>query len=491
MLGDFLFNCKRFDEAWTCYKEIYESDKYDLNALFQLVAVGLHRADWQSLPVRLEDLREKSEGFSVDMKGEPLISLSFPGISSQEHRRIACNKAESVLRAVAPYMTSGSKLQEGLSPGKRLKIGYISGDFRIHAVGQLITELIERHDHEQFEFVGYATTHGDGSDTRTRIELAFDRFVNIGDLAAVNSVSKIRQDELDILVDLSGWTTYHSQEALAIRCAPIQVAWLGYPGTLGRPELADYIVGDPIVTPISDAASYAERIAQLPNCYLPYDTTRQPGAPTTREAHGLPADAFVFCSFNAVYKYNPILFDVWCDILRQASDSVLWLSSASDSVEARLCKEVEARGVASDRLIFAPRVSSFSDHLARARLADLALDPFPYNSHSTGMDMLWAGVPLLALQGESFAGRVGASMLTTMKLKELVADGPIRYREVALCLYRDRAALAATKEKVLSSRTTSSLFDMSRFARDLENLYQRMWLNFCTDRREPLPAVAI
>lgn len=488
MLGDFLFNCKRFDEAWTCYREVYAADKADTNALFQLVAVGLHRADWGSLLGQLGELREKSDGFSVDMHGEPLICLSFPGMNPQEHRRIACNKAESVLRAVASYRTSVTRLPERPSSDRKLKIGYISGDFRLHAVGQIVVELIERHDHEHFELIGYATTHGDGSETRSRLEKAFDHFADIGDLVPVNAASKIRQDELDILVDLSGWTMYHSQEALAIRCAPVQVAWLGYPGTLGRSELADYIVGDPTVTPLSDTASYAEQIAQLPNCYLPYDTTRQAGAPTTREAHGLPADAFVYCSFNAVQKYNPPLFDLWCDILRQTPNSVLWLSTPSAATAATLRNEMEARGVAADRLIFAVRVPSFADHLARARLADLALDPFPYNSHSTGMDMLWAGVPLLALLGESFAGRVGASMLKAAELGELIADGPIRYREIALSLYRDRAALAAIKERVIRSRTTGSLFNMDLFARSLERLYQRIWRNHCAGRHEPLPA---
>lgn len=488
MLGDFLFNSRRFDEAWTCYREIYAADKADLNALFQLVAVGLHRADWEGLLDNIEELREKSRGFSADMMGEPLICLAFPRLEPQEHGRVACNKANSILRAIAPYLTPVSKSPQACSSARRLKVGYISGDFRVHAVGQLIAELIERHDHVHFEFTGYATTRSDGSEIRSRLEAAFDRFVNLGDMVAVKAASIIRQDELDILVDLSGWTTYHSQEALAMRCAPVQATWLGYAGSLGRPELADYVIGDPVVTPLSDAAHYAERIAQLPGCYLPYDTTRLTGPPTTREAHGLPADAFVFCSFNAVHKYNPALFDLWCDILRQAPGSVLWLSNAGDGIVAALRREVAARGIAAERLVFADRVPGFADHLARVRLADLALDPFPYNSHSTGMDMMWAGVPLLALRGESFAGRVGASMLVAAELDELIADNPGNYLETAVSLYRDRAALAAIKEKMMRSRASSRLFDMQAFARGLEDIYRRMWANHCAGRHEPILA---
>lgn len=489
MLGDFLFNSKRFDEAWTCYKEIYGADQDDLNALFQLVAVALHRADWTNLLENVADLRMKSDGFLRNMLAEPLISLSFPTLNAQEHRRIACNKAESVLRAVAPYRSSTARSRGAGGTDRKLRVGYISGDFRVHAVGLLIVELIELHDHERFEFFGYATTRGDGSDTRARLERAFDHFVDIADMAAVRAATMIRRDELDVLVDLSGWTTYHSQEALAVRCAPVQATWLGFAGTLGRPELADYLIGDPVVSPLSDAPCYAERIAQLPGCYLPYDTTRSPGAPTTREDHGLPPDAFVFCSFNAVQKYNPAVFDLWCGILRQAPGSVLWLSWPGDAIAAALRNEAQARGVAPERLIFATRVDSFADHLARTGLADLALDPFPYNSHSTGMDMLWAGVPLLALRGESFAARVGASMLTVSGLDGLVADGHDAYREIALSFHRDRASLAAVRERLRKSNSTGRLFDMKLFARNLESLYQRMWSNHCAGRHEPIPAL--
>lgn len=488
MLGDFLCNLKRFDEAWTCYSEIYAADDGDLNALFQLAAVGLFTANWDGLIDRLKILREKSDGFAMDIQAEPLTSLAFPGMSPEEHRRVACRRGESILRGISPYLAYRTSLPDNRSSTGRLKIGYISGDLRLHAVGQVITELIERHDHQHFEFVGYSTTHADGSETRSRLEAAFDRFVDVGEMVAINVASIIRRDNLNILVDLSGWTTYHREEVMALRCAPVQAVWLGYPGTLGRAELADYIIGDPIVTPLSDAASYAEHIAQLPNCYLPYDTTRQAGSPTTREAHGLPDEAFVYCSFNAVHKYNPPLFDLWCDILRQTPGSVLWLNRPSDIIAGRLCKEAEARGVAAERLIFASRVDGFADHLARIQLADLALDPFPYNSHSTGMDMLWAGVPLLTMKGDSFAGRVGASMLRAAGLDELVADGPVSYRDIALSFYSNRAALAAIREKVMKSKGASLLFDMDLFARSLEDLYQRMWRNHCAGRHEPIPA---
>jgi protein O-GlcNAc transferase len=488
LLGDCLFNCRRLEEARACYTELYAANNEDLKALSQLVVVGLYSADWTGLPDFLHELREKSMGFTLNFEGSPLYSLSFPGLSSLDHRRIAAHMAEATMAVASIRRSEEVKYPELQSRPKRLKVGYLSGDFRYHAVGRVLVELIEHHDQERFEFIAYSTSPREESETRLRLEAAFDRLVDISDLIAVKAASAIRDEEIDILVDLSGWTTFNRADVLAIRCAPVQALWLGYPGTLGLAGLADYIIGDQVVTPISDAESYAERIAQLPGCYLPYDTTARSGIPATRAAHGLPADAFVYCSFNGVHKYNPQVFDVWCGILRESPGSVLWLSNTGDVSAVRLRGELAVRGVAPERLIFAAHQPDFPDHLARVQLADLALDPFPYNSHTTGLDMLWAGVPLLAMRGQTFAGRVGASMLTVAGLQELVAEDLQHYREIALTLYNNRDLLASIRKKVAIVKETNQLFDMKKFVRSLEHLLDRMWQNQCAGLHLPLPA---
>jgi predicted O-linked N-acetylglucosamine transferase (SPINDLY family) len=328
----------------------------------------------------------------------------------------------------------------------------------------------------------------DGSDSRKRLAAAFDELADVGSLTVRNLTERIRRDRIDILVDLSGWTQHARPESLALRCAPVQVNWLGYPGTMGHKTVADYILGDPVVTPAGDADYYTETIAQLPFCYLPADTTWRPENSASRLAEGLPESGFVFCSLNGSQKYNPPLFDLWCGLLRETPGSVLWLSDPGATGADALRQEAIRRDVQAERLVFAKRVDSKGDHLTRIALADLGLDPFPYNSHSTGIDTLWAGVPLLALRGQTFAGRVGASMLLAAGLDSLVAETPEQYREIALDLYRDRQRLDALRKHLDQAKQSAPLFDMARFTRSLEDVYARMWENHRTGNREPILA---
>jgi predicted O-linked N-acetylglucosamine transferase (SPINDLY family) len=289
-------------------------------------------------------------------------------------------------------------------------------------------------------------------------------------------------------VDLHGWTSLGRPEVLALRPAPVIANWLGYAGTLGHPRLADYIIGDPVVTPIGEADDYTEKIAQLPRCYLPYDTKRPVGSPPDRVSAGLPEQGFVFCCFNNVYKINPEVFDLWCRILAACPGSVLWLSGRRESAKSNLRREAELRGIAPERIVFAPSVEGHAEHLARISLADLALDPFPYNSHSTGLDTLWAGVPMVALRGDTFAGRVGASMLEAADLSRLVAASAEEYFLIATRLFEQPAELQAYRRILANGRERRDLavFDMAGFTRDLESLYRRMWHNHLDGRHQPL-----
>jgi predicted O-linked N-acetylglucosamine transferase (SPINDLY family) len=487
LLGACLMNANRVEEALACYRELWQADPSDVASLYQLIFGSLRICDWQHLDERIAWLRERSDGFSRPLDS-PFAALSLVGFDGSDHRRIAEAHARNVISSHTYKAGADWRPSPAAVGARRLRVGYLSADFRYHAVGFVIPELIERHDRARVEVIGYSTGVDDGSEIRARLMRAFDRFVDLKAESIPKVVDRIRQDEIDILVDLQGWTTDCRPEILALRCARVHVNWLGYAGTMGHPQLADYIVGDPVVTPRDDAALFTEAIAQLPHCYLPADSTRQLLPAPTRAAEGLPDEAFVFCSLNNNYKFNPANFDLWCRLLREVPNSVLWLSRPNDSAVANLRQEVQRRGIVPERLLFARRVENPADHLARLQLADLALDSFPYNSHSSGIDTLWAGVPMVTVLGDTFASRVGASLLKVVGLDELVATDTEAYFDMALALARDPKRLRLLREHLTSGRSSFPLFDMKGMAYDLEQVFFRMHENAAAGRREPILA---
>ena len=286
-------------------------------------------------------------------------------------------------------------------------------------------------------------------------------------------------------MDLTGYTVNNRLPILALRPAPVQVSWLGYPGTLGHPRLADYLIGDAIVTPLAHAAHYSETLALMPNCYQPNDRQRVIGDRPTRIAAGLPAAGFVFCCFNQSYKITPEMFDLWCRLLVEVPGSVLWLLQPTTDTEHNLRREAQERGIAPERLVFAPR-QSLSGHLGRLQLADLALDTYPYTSHTTASDALWAGVPLVTRLGDTFASRVAASVVHAAGLPELVTQTPEDYYRLALELATQPDRLAEMKSRLAANRMSCPLFDSARFTHDLERLYQRMWTDYRAGTRQPI-----
>lgn len=487
LLAGALLGANRIDEAWACFREIYAADETNLRALFQLISCNLKRCHWDGFAELLAALRTKSDNYSAPLVS-PFTALAFPGLTGAEHRRVAENFAREIVPFEGGVPASALAGVTRNTDGRRLRIGYISGDFREHPVGRIIPDALEHHDHSRVEVFGYSTMADDGSELHKRLVATFDQFVDLVDMPVPKIAERIRADGIDVLIDLSGWTAHGRREALALRCAPVQVNWLGYAGTMGHPSLADYILGDATVTPIEHASFYTETIAQMPHCYMPADSTRRPREAPSRDKAGLPEGAFVFCSFNSSYKYSPPLFDLWADMLRAAPDSVLWLGHPGESAAAALFREIQQRGIDAERLVFADRVDAHIDHLARLQLADLALDPFPYNSHSTGIDTLWAGVPLVALNGTTFAGRVGASMLGAAGMAELVATTPEEYLEIALRLYGNPQQLAQVRKRLIDARATAPLFDMTAFARALEDVYLRMWEQYCAGEKKPILA---
>jgi predicted O-linked N-acetylglucosamine transferase (SPINDLY family) len=355
----------------------------------------------------------------------------------------------------------------------RVRIGYFSADFHDHATAHLITEVLERHDRGRFEITAFSFGPAVDDPWRRRIASAVDRFLDVRQLPDAAVAAQARALEIDIAVDLKGHTQHARLGIFAARAGRVQASWLGYPGTLGAPYV-DYLIADPTLVPPSHRPHYDEKIAYLPHSYQPNDSTREPDADTpARPEAGLPAQGFVFCCFNHSFKILPPVFDVWMRLLTGIDGSVLWLLESNAAAMRNLRREALARGAAAERLVFAPRVP-LAAHLARHRHADLVLDTIPYNAHTTASDALWAGVPIVTCLGETFAGRVGASLLNAVGLPELVAPNLAAYESLALALARDPPRLAALRTKLAANRATAPLFDARRFARDLEALYASM-----------------
>jgi predicted O-linked N-acetylglucosamine transferase (SPINDLY family) len=345
--------------------------------------------------------------------------------------------------------------------------------------------MIERHDRERFEVFGYALCDDDGSGVRRRLEKGFDRFVDIADSDPATAAAHIRADDIDILIDLKGNTQHARTQIPATRPAPLQVGFLVYPGTSGA-DYIDYMIADSIVAPFDQQPYFSERIVHLPGCYQPNDRQRPIASPgPSRVDCNLPEGSFVFCCFNNNFKIVPAIFDRWMRLLRAVPNSVLWLIATNRFVVENLRREAIARGVAAERLVFAPPIP-LPEHLARHRHADLFLDTLPYNAHTTASDALWAGLPVLTCRGATFAGRVAASLLHAVGLPELVTDSLDHYERLAFELATDAARLAAMRHRLLVNRRTAPLFDGGAFASGLEAAYEIMWRR----HRQGLPPAA-
>jgi predicted O-linked N-acetylglucosamine transferase (SPINDLY family) len=358
----------------------------------------------------------------------------------------------------------------------RLRIGYFSNDFHNHATMKLLTEVLECTDRERFELVAYSYDSTPEDAERTRVRAAFDRFENVAPFYEGQIAEMIRGDGIHVLVDLKGYTGGSRLGLLKYRAAPIQVNWLGYPGTYGMKE-ADYILADRFIIPPDAEGGYSEAVVRLPDCYQPNRRSRDVVAMPTREEVGLPENAFVFASFNHVYKVGGALFAAWMDILKAVPGSVLWLLSKDASISERLRARAEAHGVDPTRLVFGP-VMDNDHHLARYGLVDLALDTFPVGSHTTASDALWMGAPLLALAGQSFISRVSGSVVKAAGMEQLIAFSMDEYKAKAIALGNDPGTARALRETLIRTRGSVPLFDPARFAAHLGTAYETMAENW-------------
>jgi protein O-GlcNAc transferase len=476
--GNVFFHRKNYEQALAAYDRALAL-KPDLRfGVGDRLHVKLYLSDWRNLQAEIAEI------VTAIRAGRPTISpFQSLAILSSAADHLACAQRFMADQPSFPAVWRGEIYSHG-----RIRIAYFSPDFCNHAVGQLAVGLFEAHEKSRFETIAISYGRDDGSQLRRRIKSAFDDFIDVREMTDADVAAFIHRREIDILIDLSGLTRYNRFGVLLRRVAPIQVNFLGYPGTAGA-ACMDYIVADPVIIPEDHFPFYSEKVVWLPDAYQPNDDKRHISSrKPARDECGLPESAFVFCCFNNNYKITPEIFDVWMRLVKAKEGSVLWLLATNATAEGNLRREAERRGISPDRLVFASRIA-LADHLARSRQADLALDTMPYNAHTTASDALWAGVPLVTCLGSTFASRVAASLATAVGLDELVTSSLQDYEALALKLANDPSQLRALRERLARNRLTHPLFDTARFTRHIEAAYTAMWE--CYQRGEPPKAFAV
>jgi predicted O-linked N-acetylglucosamine transferase (SPINDLY family) len=458
-----LFELKRFEEAARDFEHALKLVPDLPYVEGFLIQCRIRICDWRRLD---EDRRTLAEGLRagrriIDPQGNLPISRS-------PEDQLQCARIFMADEIQGPPLWQGERYVHD-----RIRVAYLTADFRPHPVAFLVAGVFEHHDRSRFETIGISFGPGAGTDIRARIEAGFEHFYDVRNSVDSEVAAMLRRMEVDVAVDLMAFTEGCRPAILAQRPAPIQVNFLGFPGTMGADRM-DYIIADRVLIPADQQRFYSEQVVYLPDTYQANDSKRRIAERTpTREQAGLPEDGFVFCCFNNNYKITPDMFDIWMRLLGQVKGSVLWMLEDNPAAGENLRREAQAHGITRERLIFAPRTSP-PEHLARQRLGDLFLDTSPYTAHTTCSDALWVGLPVVTFLGPTFAARVAGSLLNAAGLPELVAASPREYEELALHLARDRSRLAAVKAKLAQSRATCALFDTARFTRNLERAFTLM-----------------
>jgi protein O-GlcNAc transferase len=473
------------DQALASYSHVLQLKPdlaYVAGSVFDLQR---NRGDWSVIapPASREGIVE-----SV-LADRPVIApFAFLSVTDSAAAQLRC-----ATRFAADHCASDSRQHRGGYGHERIRLAYVSADLREHAVTYLMTGVLEKHDRRRFETVGISLRPAEASVPGERIKNAFGRFVDASTLTDSGVADLMREMEIDIAVDLGGFTDGFRSQIFNHRAAPVQVNYLGFPGTMGTPCM-DYLIADDFVIPAGRQQYYREHIVYLPHCFQANDDQRViSDRPTSREEQGLPKDAFVFCCLNNSHKINPTMFDIWMRLLSGIQGSVLWLLGEDAAVRENLRREAGSRGVAAERLIFALR-APYSEHLARLKLADLFLDTLPFNAGATASDVLWAGLPLLTCAGEAFAARMGGSLLRAVNLPELITFDLAHYESKAAELARNPPSLAELRHRLAQHRLRAPLFDTDLLRRHLEAAYAEMWLR-SEGGREPaafsVPAAAL
>ncbi|WP_062307156.1 tetratricopeptide repeat protein [Polynucleobacter sinensis] len=456
--GNYLESIKAFDKV------------LQLNAHHDF-ALGSHAflkrnvCDWNDVKTEMDKIVQAVNGDQLVIHPFYLLAMSDDEAKVLDVARTWVG-AKHVLKDGLPEISSRTKRS-------RIRLGYFSADFRLHAVAHLIVGLLESHDKSQFEVFGFAFGPNAQDGMNVRISSAFDRFIDIREMSDKDVALLARELEIDIAVDLTGLTQHNRPEIFMHRAAPIQINYLGYPGSVGYKEM-DYLMADKVVIPPEHRQNYLEKIVYLPDTYQANDSKREiANRAFARQDFGLPHKGFVFCCFNNLYKITPTSFDSWMRILGRVEGSVLWLLDGNPTAVNNLKKEAMKRGINSSRLVFAPR-AELAEHLARHCLADLFIDSLPYGAHTTASDALWAGLPVLTCLGKTFVGRVAASLLHAMSMPELAAQNIEDFENMAVELALNPEQLQLLKDKLHKNRLTTPLFDTKLFAQNIERAYCKM-----------------
>ena len=467
-LGNVLMDSNRPKEAVSSYQKALElrpdSAETLSNMLFQLAQI----CDWNTI----ESLASRIPALGVSGDKVHPFALLHSEDNPARHRL----RSELYVRQKFQRHEASGIIRPEVKPS-RLRIGYFSADFHNHATMYLMAKLFECHDRSRYVIHAYSYGMGSDDGMRNRLLEAVDEFHDVRSLSDSDIAGLARSHDIDIAVDLKGHTQHARMGIFSYRAAPVQVSYLGYPGTTGAPFI-DYLVADPLVLPPESKDHYCEEIIFLPHSYQVNDDTRQiSGTVPSRKDEGLPEQGLVFCCFNNNFKIGPREFDIWMRLLLQVEDSVLWLLRSNTEAEDNLREQAQIRGIDPDRIVFADR-REHSEHLARHQLADLFLDTFNYNAHTTASDALWAGLPVITLAGQGFAARVATSLLGAIDLRELITRSASEYEQLALALALDPARLTSLKSKLARNRLTTPLFDTGLFARHIENAYEQAYQKY-------------
>jgi predicted O-linked N-acetylglucosamine transferase (SPINDLY family) len=463
--GNALSGLERHEEAAQSYQRLLELfPNYDF-AKSLVLHEKMFCCDWQNLDIESID-RDVREG---KKSGVP---FSYQAISNSAKDLRLCAEifnAERFPRSPV-QIWSGKRYNN-----PKIRIGYLSGEFRNQAVSSLMTELFELHNKDRFELYAFDNGWDDGNELRKRINRAFDSIIDIARLGDLQAATIINQNKIDILVNLNGYFGLERTAVFSQRPAPVQINYLGFSGTMGA-DYIDYILADTYIIPPEQQAFYTEKVVYLPDTFQVSDSKRTiADRVPTRSELMLPDTGFVFCCFNNSFKITPTIFDIWMRLLKEIDGSVLWLSEGNVAVLHNLCLAAKQRGIAPERLVFSEKAAAHSDYLARYRVADLFLDTFPFNAGTIANDVLWAGTPLITCSGETYPARMAGSLLNAIGVPELITQSLGDYESLALKLARDPSYLASIKAKLARNRRTHPLFDTARFVRHIESAYTTMW----------------
>ena len=464
--ADVLFQSRQFEAAVESYETALELDSDARYVLGMRRHAQMNLCEWSGFEA---DLRQLTAGIEA---GKP-VTPPFPVTALLDSALMQRSAAEIYVREEYPEDNALGEITRSVR-GRKIKVGYFSADFRSHPVALLTAELFELHDRDRFEVIAFAFGPSPEPDDpmRARLELGFDRFLDVRHQSDSAVAALARQIGIDIAVDLGGFTSYSRTGIFALRAAPIQLSYIGYLGTIGAPYM-DYLIADKTIIPADKQQGYSEKIVYLPSYQVNDSQRRMSGRIFSREELGLPPAGFVFCCFNAAYKITPATFALWMRILNRVPESSLFLYVNNHAGRERLLKQAEKQGIAARRIVFAAHIP-IDDYLARFRAMNLFLDTFPYNAGTTASDALWSGLPVLTRAGDGFASRVAASLLNSLDMPELITATPAQYENLAVEIATDEKLLMSLNDKLARNRRTSALFDPKRFVAHLECAFEQI-----------------